>query len=135
MLPDRIHTQIRQARERAGFSQAEMAEELGVGRTTYIAFEVGRTRRFHPLATKMAARLGISEEELLFGHPADDRLLRDKMALDEWKQATVSSYEQQISTLMDKLAAADKLISLLEAQQRTLTESNQYLLSQLRKND
>ena len=44
MMTDLIHTRIRQAREQAGFSQTGMADELGVGRTTYISFESGRNQ-------------------------------------------------------------------------------------------
>ena len=135
MLLDTVHTHIRQAREKAGFSQTEMAEELGVGRTSYIAFENGRTRMFNPIAGKMATRLGISLEELLFGRRPDEELLRDQTALDAWKRATVEDYEQRLAILQDKLDAANRIISYQDANIRTLSESNQYLISQLRKNE
>ena len=132
---DTVHIRIRQAREKAGFSQTEMAEELGVGRTSYIAFENGRTRLFNPIAGKMAARLGLSPEELIFGRRPDEGLLRDQTALEEWKRATVEDYEQRLSILQEKLDAANKIISYQDANIRTLSESNHYLISQLRKNE
>lgn len=135
MLLDTVHTHIRQAREKAGFSQTEMAEELGVGRTSYIAFESGRTRLFNPIAGKMAERLGLTTEELLFGRRPDEGLLRDQESLDAWKRATIEDYEQRLAILQDKLDAADRIISYQDANIRTLTESNQYLISQLRKNE
>ena len=122
-------------REKAGFSQTEMAEELGVGRTSYIAFESGRTRLFNPIAGKMAERLGLSPEELLFGRRPDEDLLRDQAALDAWKQATIDDYEQRIAALQDKLDSVNKIVSYQDAHIRSLTDANQYLISQLRKNE
>ena len=131
MLPDEFHTNIRLAREQADLTQQEMAEELGVGRTTYIAFEVGRTQLFHPLLPKVAGRLGLSVEQLLLGR--DVNVLRDQATLDEWKHSVVEDYERRIAALQERLDAADKVISLQDANIRTLTESNRYLLEQLRK--
>ena len=135
MLPDVIHNRIRRAREQAGFSQTEMAEELGVGRTSYVAFESGRVRLFHRTVGKMAERLGISPEELLFGPRPDEGLLRDQTALDEWKRATVEEYEQRLAILQDKLDAKNQIIETQQTTIRSLNESNQYLISQLRKNE
>ena len=133
MMTDLIHTRIRQAREQAGFSQAGMADELGVGRTTYISFESGRTKLFHPLVDKMAARLDISPEELLFGRQPDEELLRDQASLDEWKRAVVDDYERRLEALQQKLDAAEKALALQETALRSLSASNDFLLGQLRK--
>ena len=46
-----------------------------------------------------------------------------------------SASEQRIAILQDKLDAANKIISYQDANIQTLTQSNQYLLEQLRKND
>lgn len=132
---DSEHIRIRQAREQAGFSQIEMAEELGVGRTTYISFETGRTKLYNKLVTKMADRLGFEPEELLYGQRPDEALLRDQASIDDWKRNLVNDYEQRIAILQDKLDAANKIISYKDANIQTLTQSNQYLLEQLRKND
>ena len=135
MVLDSLHIPIRQAREQAGFSQTEMAEELGVGRTTYIAFETGRTKLYNKLVGKMCARLGITPEELLFGQRPDEALLRDQSTLEEWKRNIVDEFEQRLAALNVKLDAASKIISYQDNNIRTLTETNQYLLEQLRKND
>ena len=112
-----------------------MAEELGVGRTTYISFETGRTKLYNKLVTKMADRLGFAPEELLYGQRPDEALLRDQASIDDWKRSLVNDYEQRIAILQDKLDAANKIISYQDANIQTLTQSNQYLLEQLRKND
>lgn len=135
MQLDTVHTNIRRARENAGFSQTEMAEELGVGRTSYIAFESGRTRLIHPIAGKMAERLGLTREELLFGRRPDEELLLDQAALEEWKRSTVEQYEQRLVALQEKLDAANRIISYQDTNIRTLSDSCQYLISQLRKNE
>ncbi|MCR4824084.1 MAG: helix-turn-helix domain-containing protein [Bacteroidales bacterium] len=132
---DPIHLRIRRTREQAGYSQTRMAEELGVGRTTYISFETGRSRLFNPLVDKMAACLGVSPEELLFGRLPDAELLRDQTRLDEWKRAVTEDYENRLKELQDQLEALRKANALQETALRALSSSNEYLLGQLRKDD
>ena len=112
-----------------------MAEELGVGRTTYINFETGRSRLFNPLLDSMARRLGISVEELLFGPRPDEALLRSNEELQRWRSSVVSDLEQRNSVLQERLEAADKVIDAQGTTIRTLSDSNQYLMEQLRKDD
>lgn len=47
-----------------GWSQARLAEELGVSRQTVISIEKGRFDPSLPLAFRLAARFGCSIEEL-----------------------------------------------------------------------
>ena len=132
---DELHIRIRRAREQAGFSQGEMAEELGVGRTTYVNFETGKSRLFNPLLGRLAARLGMSVEELLFGARPDEQLLRDSAALEEWRRSLVAEYEQRLSALQERLDAAGKVIDAQGTTIRTLTDSNQFLMKQLNKDE
>ena len=112
-----------------------MAEELGVGKNTYVNFETGRSRLFNRVLGLMAGRLGISEEELLFGPRPDDQLLRESAALKEWRRSIVAEYEQRIAGLEEQLDAADKVIEAQGTTIRTLTDSNQFLMKQLRKDE
>ena len=132
---DELHTRIRQTREQAGLSQEKMAEDLGVGRTTYVNFETGRSRLFNPLLEGMAERLGKSIEEILFGERPDEQLLRDKAALEEWRHNLVSEYEGRISALQEHLKAAKQVIEAQGTTIRTLTDANQFLMTQFRKED
>lgn len=125
---------IRKVREDSGLSQNMMAEKLGVGRTTYIAFETGRTKLYNKLVGKMSNYLGISEEELLYGPRPEEGLLYDQASLDEWKKGIIDDYEHRLTILQEKLAAANRVISMQETNMKTLTETNHYLLQQLRKN-
>lgn len=135
MESDLFHKNVRQAREQAGLTQAEMAEELGVGRTTYIAFEVGRTRLFNRLVDKMAARLGKSPEALLYGDAYEDAMLREEGSAEEWRRAVVDDYEQRLSDLKEQLDSAQRLIESQSATIRTLNESLEYMVGQLRRNE
>lgn len=132
---DELHTRIRQAREKTGLSQEKMAEELGVGRTTYINFETGRSRLLNPLLESMAALLGTTTEELLFGPRPDAQLLQDRAALEEWRSSLVAEYERRYATLEEQLKAANQVIDAQGTTIRTLTDANHFLMKQLRQED
>lgn len=112
-----------------------MAEELGVSKNTYVNFETARSRLFHRVLAPLARRLGMSVEELLFGPRPDEQLLRDSAALEEWRSSLVAEYEQRLSALQERLDAADKVIEAQEASIRTLSDTNHFLMGQLRKDD
>ena len=132
MQHDFFHINLRRARERAGLTQVELAEELGVGRTTVVSLENGTTRLFNKNLPLIADRLGISLEELLCGADAGF-LLADEPSRCERERALVDDYEQRIRILQDKLDGATRLNDALQANVDSLTRSNQYLLEQLRK--
>ena len=129
-----LHSRIRRAREQAGLSQEEMAEALGVGRTTYINFETGRSRLFHRLLEPMAERLGLSLEELLFG-PRDDQLLEGSKAFQQAQQHLRDEYEQRFASMDEQLKAANQVIEAQGTTIRTLNDANQFLMKQYRKDE
>lgn len=132
MKKDFFHTNLRQARELAGLSQAELADEIGVGRTTIVALESGRTRLFNKTIPLIAGRLGVSVETLLCGCRVED-LLREETSHLERESAIRDEYEQRLQVLQDKLDAEVHLNKVLQGNVDSLTQSNQYLLEQLRK--
>ena len=132
MQNDFFHTNLRQARERAGLSQTELAEGIGVGRTTIVSLETGKTRLFNKNVPKVAERLGITLEELVCGMPAE-ALLQDELSWAEREQTLIAEYEQRIQTLQDKLDDARRLNKALQDNVDSLTTSHNYLLEQLRK--
>ena len=128
-----MHLNIRRFREQNGFSQSSMADELGIGRTTYINFETGKTRLFCKTLEKLARYFGVSEEEILNG---EDETLRDgTLALEEEKRAIIKEYEDRLAAMSEKLEAANRIIQANERTIRTLSDTNNFLLSQLHKND
>lgn len=66
---DKICERIRNARERQGISQGEMASRLGIDRSTYMNFEHGRTQIISEYLPAFAELMGMSDEELVFGEP------------------------------------------------------------------
>ena len=132
MQNDFFHIHLRRARELAGLSQAELAEEIGVGRTTIVSLESGRTRLFNKTIPLIAERLGISVETLLCGGKIED-LLREEPSRLEREQAIRNDYEQRLQSLQEKLDAEVRLNRVLQGNVDALTQSNQYLLAQLRK--
>jgi len=132
MQQDFFHSNLRRARESAGLSQAELAEEIGVARTTIVSLESGKTRLFNKNLQRIAGLLRLSVEELLCGSSADV-LLMDEPSRVEREQALKAEYEGRIALLQEKLDAANRLNGALQANVDSLTRSNQYLIEQLRK--
>ena len=132
MQNDFFHTNLRQARELAGLSQAELADEIGVSRTTIVALESGRTRLFNKTIHLIARRLGVSVETLLCGSRVEDLLLEQPSILER-ERTLREEFERQRQVLQDKLDAEVRLNKVLQGNVDSLTQSNQYLLSQLRK--
>ena len=132
MQNDFFHTNLRQARELAGLSQAELADEIGVSRTTIVALESGRTRLFNKTIPLIARRLGVSVETLLCGGRVEDLLLEQPSILER-ERTLREEFERQRQILQDKLDAEVRLNKVLQGNVDSLTQSNQYLLSQLRK--
>lgn len=62
---------IKELRQEQGFSQEQLAEKLGIARTSYIAFEQGKTELNLSAVIKLADLLGISLDELKSGMKPD----------------------------------------------------------------
>lgn len=132
MLNDFFHTNIRQAREQAGLSQTELAEEIGVGRTTIVSLEGGKTQLFNKNVPRIAARLGLSVEDYLCGEGVAELLLEEPSRAER-ERTIIAEYEHRIQDLQGRLDDARRLNDTLQANVDSLTQSNQYLLQQLRK--
>ncbi len=128
---DKVHTNIRKLREKAGLSQAMMAEELGVGRTTYINFETGKVRLFGKTFTRFANYFSLSEEELLSAGESGG-LLHDRKSFEDQKRAIIEDYEQRLAAMNEKLGSMNRLVEAHEMTIRTLTETNSYLMGRLK---
>ena len=130
---DKTHTDIRKFREKTGLSQAMMAEELGIGRTTYINFEKGNVRLFSKTLTKFAEYLGMTEEEVIFsGYGPADELLKDRRSFEDEKRAVVEDYENRLSAANEKIRSLYEIIKAHELTIKTLIEANSFLMARLR---
>lgn len=113
-----------------------MADELGIGRTTYINFETGKTRLYCKTLEKLARYFGVTEEEIL-RNGQDDDLLKETAQSSESEKllAVIKEYETRLSDMAERLEATRKIIQSNERTIKTLSETNEFLLSQLHKND
>lgn len=62
-----IGDRMRKARETAGLGQAQIAAEIGVGRTSIISYEANRMKPSRPVALAWALRTGVSFEWICHG--------------------------------------------------------------------
>ena len=65
-MADALGNRLREAREAAGWTQAELAERIGVSRKTVNTVENGVFVPSTIVALKLAGALGCSVEELFF---------------------------------------------------------------------
>ena len=77
-MKDFFHNNLVQARVKAGFTQEQLAECLGVSRSVIVSLEGGRTNLFNKNISGIARILSMTEEELLFGVSAET-LLHDEI--------------------------------------------------------
>lgn len=130
-----ILSRIRSLREERGLSQSALADELGIGRTTYLNFETGKTRLYSKTLSAVAAYFDIDEEEILFGKKPSDKVLKDIEDFEERRLALIDEYESRISKLNTRLQEAQEIIESNKQIIQSLTQTNQFLLSRLNKND
>ena len=130
---DFLHIRIREARQKTGLSQKAMAEQLGVGHNTYANFERGKTRLFSRCLYRMAEYLDTPPEEILFGERPDEDLLRDQLALENWKKQIIDSYETRLGELRRELEQARADIVEKGKTLDSLRSINNYLLDELGK--
>lgn len=134
MVTDNEHINIRKLRESLGLSQSAMADELGIGRTTYVNFETGKTRLYCKTLCKFAAYMGKSEKEVLQGG-GPGGVLSEENGWKEQRSRLIEDYEQRLRGLRDKYEAAERVIQSNEITIKTLTDTNRFLLKQLGKGE
>lgn len=132
---EEILSRIKALREERGLSQSQLADELGIGRTTYLNFETGKTRLFSKNLVALADYFQLSEEEILCGEKPSEAVLRDVEDFEEKRLALIAEYEARLSDLNTKLQQAQQTIEDNKQIIQSLTQTNQFLLSRLNKND
>lgn len=132
---EEILSRIKALREERGLSQSQLADELGIGRTTYLNLETGKTRLFSKNLVALAEYFQLSEEEILCGEKPSEAVLRDVEDFEEKRLALIAEYEARLSDLNTKLQQAQQTIEDNKQIIQSLTQTNQFLLSRLNKND
>lgn len=135
MVKDSVHIRIRHIRESAGLSHAAMAEELGIGRTTYINFETGKTKLFGSVFSSFIEYFNLSESDVLSSLSSAPGILEEKQNFEEIKHTLIDDYEKRLDSLRDRCDALERKITKDEEIINSLTRINDYLISQLHKND
>lgn len=132
MVDEFFHNNIRKAREEAGLSQTELAESIGVVRSTINDLECGRTNLFNKNIPLIAERLGISIEQLICG-TRPERNLEDSFTRTERENALREEFERRITTLQEQLDSEKRVSDTLQKSLDSLTRTHNFLLDQLRK--
>lgn len=127
------HDRIRSLRKQRGLSQTQMAEALGISRTTYINFEAGRTKLYSENLSLFAQHFALSEQQILFGEAASSDILNDNANLSERLRTISSEYEQRINDLLRERNSLLEQLTDIKETLKHLQQTNSYLLRQLDK--
>ena len=137
-MKDFFHNNLVHAREKAGLTQEQLAERLGVSRWVIGSLEVGRTNLFNKNIPGIARALEMTEEELLCGVPAETFLL-DEMTRSERERALIDDYERRLADLQKQNADLQKekeeyarLVQMLKDSLNAVNGTLQYMMGQSR---
>lgn len=100
---ENFNENIRNARRLLGLSQEEMADRMGVQRSTYGKFERGETPLFNPCMYKFLEATGFTAEEILFQNSSHEHYLSEdnfSERLDE-----IAENQKKLFRLLEKLAS------------------------------
>ena len=130
MLKDtQIKQLIRSLRQKAGLTQAQMAEKLGISRIAYREIECGATKITIELIERISEALNCPKDKIVMGYDLDAvqmESLRDSRA----------EFEKEILSLQQKVSELAKKNEELGRQVEDLTEKyelSRELAAELRK--
>ena len=97
----KVHEYLKILRQRKGMSQDEMADKMGIERSTYSNFELGKTNLFSPNLAKAAQVLEVSEDEILIGAYSERGYLSEGGLSDriDILSAKVEAVDSRLETL------------------------------------
>ena len=97
----KVHEYLKILRQRKGLSQDEMADKMGIERSTYSNFELGKTNLFSPNLAKAAQVLEVSEDEILIGAYSERGYLSEGGLSDriDILSAKVEAVDSRLETL------------------------------------
>ena len=130
MQNDFFHTNLRNARKRAGYSQEGLANELDLCRSTISSLETGKTNLFSKHIPVIARCFGISETELLCGDAAET-LLKQQPLWAERVRTLKEDFEKEKSALRAELERTRKELAEKETSLKRMEEINHFLMKQM----
>lgn len=78
---------LREARKRAGLTQAELASKIGIGQNTYSYWETGKTKIDNVSLAKLAEILGVSIDYIM-GHDIYEPEKKDYEEISRHKESS-----------------------------------------------
>lgn len=106
-----IKEHILRRRVESGFSQKEMAEKLGMDRTTYRGLEKGRTKLINSRIKDIADHLDITTEEIVLGYTPEPDSIK---AFEDYK----ADYNNRLKSMKENyeniIAAKSKELEVLK---------------------
>lgn len=134
-----IKDNIARKRWKLAKTQQEIADSLGLDRTTYRLIESGKTQLLNPHLGKLAEELGTTVEELVLGEDAME-ILREDEARYESSSATETEakLKSKIAELKKEIDEKDKKIASQEEKIHSLEERLQdkiFIINYLTKKD
>ena len=113
-----VKRNIESIRKELGYTQAQMAEQLGLTRNAYRRIEKGNTKIINEVIPKIAALSKRTNEETLLGYypyASSEAALQDEHArYDARLELMKDDYERQIQILTAENRALTKSLSLAE---------------------
>lgn len=105
---------LRRLREKNGYTQAQIAEKVGIKRTTYISYENSKTVPSYDLVEKFAEIYGVTIQDF-------DNETKSRTNLEI--SSTVPSYQFTVEEKMAELTSEERMvikyIRLLTSEERT----------------
>lgn len=105
---------LRRLREKNGYTQAQIAEKVGIKRTTYISYETSKTVPSYDLVEKFAEIYGVTIQDF-------DNETKSRTNLEI--SSTVPSYQFTVEEKMAELTSEERMvikyIRLLTSEERT----------------
>jgi len=128
MTPESIKENLKLLREDHKLTQQDMADKLGISRTSYRNLETGKVKLVSDYFWQISQITGVSVEECLLGYSpiTETDTLHEKEVWEEKFKQQADYYEERISQLMRTLEIKESAI-------RTLESINNRLESQLDK--
>ena len=127
----KIKTNIRALRMKYKITQTNMAEILGISRTSYRNLECGKTALLHDDVYKIAKILETTTEELVLGYYPIKDIKSLRLMNEAWKEkelGIINKYDTIIDNLNDKINYQNKLIEALQL----VIESNSEIITKLK---